>query len=103
MIRFFKGLLFNDLRLKLISLALAVALWATVSSLIEKGERERGQRMDSNKQFQGVPVSVVFPAGDATIYDGLGIIVDLITIRHMHQGFGVEGGMLLWRDNCIRY
>jgi hypothetical protein len=68
MIQFFKDLLFKDLPLKLVSLALAVALWATVATLIEKGERERGVTMSSNKQFQGVPVAVVSAFGDATGY-----------------------------------
>lgn len=68
MIRFLKDLFVKDLRLKLVSLALAVALWATVSSLIQKNEFDRGMTMSSNKQFQGVPVEVVFPGGDATGY-----------------------------------
>lgn len=68
MIQFFKDLLLKDLPLKLVSLALAIALWATISSVLQKGERERerGMIMNSNKQFQGVPVSVVSSAGDAT-------------------------------------
>lgn len=68
MIRFLKNLLFKDLPLKVVSLALAIALWAVVASLIEKGKRERGVAMDSNKQFQGVPVAVVCSFGDATAY-----------------------------------
>ncbi|MCU0771151.1 MAG: CdaR family protein [Verrucomicrobia bacterium] len=68
MIRFAKNLLFQDLPLKLVSLALAIALWAVVAFLIEKGKRERGVTMDSNKQFQGVTVAVVSPFGDATGY-----------------------------------
>jgi YbbR domain-containing protein len=68
MIRFIKDLLFKDLPLKLVSLALAIALWAVVASVIEKGKQERGVTMDSNKQFQGVPVAVVCSLGDATGY-----------------------------------
>ncbi len=68
MIGFLKDLFLKDLRLKLVSLALAVALWATVYSLIQKNDRERGMTMSSNKQFQAVPVEVVFPGGDATGY-----------------------------------
>jgi len=68
MIQFVKDLLLKDLPLKLVSLALAIALWATVSSVLQKSEqeRERGETMNSNKQFQGVPVAVVYTGGDAT-------------------------------------
>lgn len=66
MIQFLKNLFLKDMPLKLVSLALAVALWATVSSVIQKDARDRGLMMNSNKQFQGVPVEVVFPGGDAT-------------------------------------
>ena len=66
MIRFLKEFFVHDLQLKLISLALAIALWATVASVLEKNERERGETMSSNKQFQGVPVAVVYSFGDAS-------------------------------------
>jgi YbbR domain-containing protein len=66
MIQFFKDLLFKDLPLKLVSLALAIALWATVATLIEKAKREKGVTMSSNKQFQSVPVTVVSSSGDAS-------------------------------------
>lgn len=68
MIQFFKELLFKDLPLKLVSLALAIALWATVATFIEKSEREKGISMSSNKQFQGVPIAVVSSSGDAAGY-----------------------------------
>ncbi len=70
MIQFFKDLFLKDLPLKLVSLVLASALWGTVSSVLQKGEQERarGETMNSNKQFQGVPVAVVYTGGDATGY-----------------------------------
>ncbi|MCU0787584.1 MAG: CdaR family protein [Verrucomicrobia bacterium] len=70
MLQFVKDLLLKDLPLKLVSLALAIALWATVASVLKKNEQERarGETMNSNKQFQGVPVAVVFTGGDATGY-----------------------------------
>jgi len=66
MIQFLKDLFVKDLPLKVVSLILAIALWAVVASVIEKGKRERGVTMDSNKQFQDVPVAVVCSYGDAT-------------------------------------
>lgn len=77
MIQFVKDLLVKDLPLKLVSLALAIALWIAVTALIEKEERGRGITMDSNKQFQGVPVSVVSPSGDAT---GFKVRPSLVTV-----------------------
>jgi hypothetical protein len=68
MIQFFKDLLFKDLPLKLVSLALAIALWVSVSALIEKSDRARGEKMSSIKEFHGVPVAVVASSGDATGY-----------------------------------
>lgn len=68
MIQFFKDLLFKDLALKLVSLALAIALWLTVSALIEKSDRSRGETMSSIKEFHGVPVAVVASGGDASGY-----------------------------------
>jgi len=66
MIQFFKDLILKDLQLKLVSLILAIALWATVSSVIKKDGEERYVTMSSNKQFQGVPIAVVSSSGDAT-------------------------------------
>jgi len=77
MMQFLKDLLFKDLPLKLVSLALAIALWATVSTLIEKAARERGVTMSSNKQFQAVPIAVVSSAGDAT---GFRVYPALVTV-----------------------
>lgn len=68
MIQFLKGLLFDDLPLKIVSLALAIGLWAMVSSLIEKNAQRQGVTMESNKQFMGVPIGITFPSGDATGY-----------------------------------
>jgi YbbR domain-containing protein len=58
--------LFDDLLLKVVSLGLAIVLWATVSTLIEKNAQREGVAMESNKQFVGVPISVALPEGDAT-------------------------------------
>jgi YbbR domain-containing protein len=69
MIQFFKDLFLKDLPLKLISLALAIALWATVFSLITEDTKDREERyvtMSSNTQIQGVPVAVFSSDGDAT-------------------------------------
>lgn len=77
MIQFLKDLLLKDLPLKLISLALAIALWATVAALIEKAKREKGVTMSSNKQFQGVPVAVMSSAGDST---GFKVSPSLVTV-----------------------
>jgi hypothetical protein len=77
MIQFLKDLLVKDLPLKLVSLALAIALWATVATLIEKSEREEGISMNSNKQFQGVPIAVVSSSGDAT---GFKVNPSLVTV-----------------------
>jgi hypothetical protein len=68
MVRFFKELLFDDLPLKLVSLGLAIGLWATVSTLIEKNAEREGVTMESNKQFMAVPIAITFPGGDATGY-----------------------------------
>lgn len=77
MMQFFKDLLFKDLPLKLFSLALAIALWITVSALIEKNDRAKGETMSSFKEFQGVPVAVVASSGDAT---GFKVTPALVTV-----------------------
>jgi len=68
MMQFLKNLLLKDLAMKLAALGLAVALWATVTTMIDKTERERGVVMNSNKLFQGLPVSVVSGRGDVSRY-----------------------------------
>ena len=68
MIQFFKDLILKDLLLKLVSLMLAIATWATVSSLIRKRDRDRGITMGSYQQFTGVPVSVVSGSSDVSRY-----------------------------------
>ena len=68
MIQFFKDLVLKDLPLKIFSLVLAIVLLATVYTVLEKNEHDRGVTMSSNKQFQGVPVEVVYASGDATGY-----------------------------------
>lgn len=66
MSQFFKDLVLKDLPLKLVSLLLAIATWATVTSLIEKGDRERGIAMSSYQQFARVPVSIVSSSADVS-------------------------------------
>jgi YbbR domain-containing protein len=66
MIKFLRNLLFHDFWLKLVSLALAVLIWFTVSFAIQKNESPLGTISLNNRErvFSNLPVLVMSGASE---------------------------------------
>jgi YbbR domain-containing protein len=68
MIEFFRQLLFRDLLLKLLSLALSILIWVTVSISIRRDVSEVPGSNTYSRTFYDQPVVVMSSAGDVSAF-----------------------------------